>query len=298
MRKTLLTILGALLSLLVSAQEWEAVKADPAYIWGEGWGASIDEADQQALSALISRITIAVVSDFRQVEEQVLSSKGDEHYRMQSLRSSSYSNVTLSNTHRTILRSGRKSHVGRWIHRSELDLIFADRKFRILEYEKSARSAELAGRIDDALRYHYWAYVLLRSLQRPSELRSEDGRMLLNSIPESISAILEDVNVRMTSHVGDVVKLNFTFRGRPVGGLDFCYFDGARWSSMTFVRSGWASLDMAPGALAEYIQLKVEYAYYGDSLMDGELFDTMAVLNLKPIRKSYITFKAKTENVP
>ena len=99
--------------------------------------------------------------------------------------------------------------------------------------------------------------------------------------------------MRMTSHIDDVVKLNFTFRGRPVGGLDFCYFDGARWSSMTSVRSGQASLDMAPGALAEYIQLKVEYAYCGDSLMDGELFDTMSVLNLKPIRKSFITFRTR-----
>lgn len=117
--------------------------------------------------------------------------------------------------------------------------------------------------------------------------------MLLNSIPESITAILDDVNVRMTSHIGDVVKLNFTFRGRPVGGLDFSYFDGARWSSLTSVRSGQVSLDMAPGALAEYIQLKVEYAYCGDSLMDGELFDTMSVLNLKPIRKSFITFRTR-----
>ena len=293
MRRICITILWMLSSLIVSAQDWEYVKTDNAFIWGEGWGLSVDEADQQALSSLVSKITVAVVNDFRQVEEQVLSSKGDEHYLMQSNRSSAYSSVTLSNTHRVVLRSGRKSHVGRWIRSDELDVIFADRKSRIMEYEACALSAERAGRVDDALRYHYWAYVLLRSLQRPSELRSEDGRMLLNSIPESINAILEDVNVRMTSHVGDVVKLNFTFRGRPVGGMDFSYFDGARWSSMTTVRSGLASLDMAPGALADYIQLRVEYAYCGDSLMDGELFDTMTVLNLKPIRKSFITFKTR-----
>ena len=293
MRKTFLSLIWMLSGLVAFAQDWEDVKADSSFIWGEGWGSSIEEADQQALSSLISKITIAVVSDFRQVEEQVISSRGEEHYMMQSNRSSAYSNVTLSNTHRVVLRSGRRSHVGRWIHRDELEVIFADRKSRILEYEECAMAAERAGRVDDALRYHYWAYVLLRSLQRPSELRSSDGRMLLNSIPERITAILDDVNVRMTSHVGDVVKLNFTFRGRPVGGLDFSYFDGARWSSMTSVRSGQVSLDMAPGALAEYIQLKVEYAYCGDSLMDGELFDTMSVLNLKPIRKSFITIRTK-----
>ena len=293
MRRICITIIWMLSCLFVSAQEWENVKTDTSYIWGEGWGSSVDKADHQALSSLVSKITIAVVSDFRQVEEQILSSSGDEHFLMQSNRSSAYSNVTLSNTHRVVLKNGRKAHVGRWIHRDELDVIFADRKSRILEYEDLASDAELAGRLDDALRYHYWAYVLLRSLQRPSELRSEGGLMLLNSIPESISSILEDVHVRMTSHIGDVVKLNFTFRGRPVGGLDFSYFDGARWSSLTSVKSGLALLDMAPGALADYIQLRIEYAYCGDSLMDGELYDTMSVLNLKPIRKSFITFRTR-----
>ena len=128
MRKIFISLVWMLSCLAAFAQNWEGVKADSSYIWGEGWGPTIEEADQQALSSLISKITIAVVSDFRQVEEQVLSSRGDEHYLMQSNRSSAYSNVTLSNTHRIVLKGGRKSHVGRWIHRDELDVIFADRK--------------------------------------------------------------------------------------------------------------------------------------------------------------------------
>ena len=49
---------------------------------------------------------------------------------------------------------------------------------------------------------------------------------------------------------------------------------------------------MARGSLAEYIQLRVEYAYCGDSLMDGELYDTMSALDLKPIRESFIVVRA------
>ena len=47
------------------------------------------------------------------------------------------------------------------------------------------------------------------------------------------------------------------------------------------------------GALAETIQLQIEYAYKGDSLMDAELYDTMSVQELKPIRKSFITFRTR-----
>lgn len=291
MRRLVLLLAAMLSGLVLHAQEWMAPWEDGSVIWGEGWGTSVEEADQNALSSLVSKITVAVTSDFRQVEQQVLSSRGDELYLMQSHRSSAYSSVTLSNTRREVIRGGKKSHVVRWIRRDELDLLFEDRKARILEYEQQACAAERESRVDDALRCHYWAYILLRSLQRPSELRAEDGRMLLNAIPESIASVLEDVKVRKVSRVGDAVHLSFSFRGRPVVGLDFKYFDGARWSAMTSVRTGQATLEMAPGALAEYIQLKVEYAYAGDSLMDGELFDTMNVLNLRPIRKAFICFK-------
>lgn len=292
MRKLVLLTACLLGCLGARAQDWERVKADGSFLWGEGWGSSVEEADLRALSSLISRITVAVTSDFRQVEEQVRSSRGDEYSLLRSNRSSAYSSVTLSNTRRVVLRDGRKAHVGRWIPRDELEGLFADRKARIMEYEEAALRAEAEGRVDDALRNHYWAYVLLRSLQRPSELRTPDGRMLLNAIPDSINAILDDLRVRVTAHAGDVVRLGFTFRGRPVGGLDFTYFDGARWSQGVSVRSGQAALDMAPGALAETIQLRVEYAYMGDALMDGELYDTMSALGLKPLKKSYIFFRA------
>ena len=292
-RKLLAVALLSLLGAVAFAQDWEHIVADPSLIWGEGWGSSVEEADRQALSSLVSRITVAVVSDFRQEEQQVRSSQGDSHYSMQQNRTLAYSNLTLTNSHREVMATGRKSHVGRWIRRDELEAIFADRKARVLSYEESALEAETATRLDDALRYHYWAYVLLRSLQRPSELRNESGQVLLNALPERINGLLDDLQVRVVGRQGDRVRLAFSFRGRPVHGLNFSYFDGARWSSLTSVRDGVAELAMAPGALSETIQLRVEYAYAGDSMMDGELCDTMSVLDLKPIRKSFIIFRAQ-----
>ena len=291
MRRLSLIIAGVLSCLGGFSQGWRVPGEDGSVIWGEGWGRSVEEADREALSALVSRISVAVTSEFRQVEQQALSSRGEEHLLIRSHRSCAYSSATLSNTHREVFRDGRKTRVVRWIGRDELEVFFADRKARIFEYERCALKAEREVRLDDALRCHYWAYVLLRSLQRPSELRLEDGRMLLNVIPESIAALLDDLTVRRVSRAGNAVRLCFSFRGKPVEGLDFQYFDGARWSEMTSVRSGQATLEMASGALAEYIQLKVEYAYAGDTLMDGDLRDAMEVLELKPLRKSFITFR-------
>ena len=276
-----------------ASQEWERVKADGSLLWGEGWGASVEEADGNALSALASRIAVVVVSDFRQVEEQVRSSRGDEHYLMQSNRTAASSSVTLSNTHRVVIKEGRRAHVGRWIRRSELDGIFDARIERILEFENSALRAEAGGRVGDALKFHYWAYALLRTLPNPAGLRDRSGRMLINAIPEQINFILDDLKVTSKGRQGNTVFLAFAFRGWTVSGIDYTYFDGARWLPGAPVDGGRTSLEMAPGALAETIQLRIEYAYAGEAALDAELRDALVTMERKPLKKSFLIFKTQ-----
>ena len=45
MRRICITIIWMLSCLAVSAQDWEYIKTDNSYIWGEGWRSSVDEAD-------------------------------------------------------------------------------------------------------------------------------------------------------------------------------------------------------------------------------------------------------------
>ena len=285
--------------LLLSAvpawsQAWESVTADSTtFLWGEGWGRSVEEADREALTALSSRISVAVVSACSQSEAQVRSSAGDSYRLSLSSRTETYSSVTLSGSHREVIRSGRRAHVGRWIRRSELESLFLSRKERILGYEASALEAEGECRLDEALRCHYWAYVLLKALPDPGGVRLDGGRPLLNEIPERIGALLDGIDVRVTGRKGEDLRLQVSFRGRPVEGLDFSYFDGRGWSALTGVRDGSATVRMAPGALAETLQLRIEYAYRSDASMDPELHDMMDLLRMRPMRKSYIFLPVK-----
>ena len=54
--------LGALLllALTASAQSWEEVREDDDYIYGEGWGSTVAEAERQALANLIGKIATNV----------------------------------------------------------------------------------------------------------------------------------------------------------------------------------------------------------------------------------------------
>ena len=114
--------------------------------------------------------------------------------------------------------------------------------------------------------------------------------MLLNSIPERMNAIFDDLEPRATKR-GSALVLSFRFRGLPVRGLDFTYFDGARWSSQCSAPGGSAQVELAPGALADVVQVKIMYAYCGDALMDNELADILASAELKPLKKSLKIFR-------
>lgn len=272
------------------SQTWDEVRYNGEYICGEGWGRSVEEADREALSALGSRISVAVSSSFLHTEDQRISSSGKEYVSVTNSTLSTQSFTRLSNTTMVVMRDGRRYHVARWIRRDEIDRLFSDRKSRALEYESLAEQAEWDLRLDEALRYHYWAYTTLRSLSRPSEVRDEQGRMLVVRIPERINAILSGLEVTARK-TGNALSLEFRYGGAAVRGLDFTLFDGQRWSCPISVRDGRASAKLPAGALGEIIQLRVEYAYIDEARLDDELGAMLSSADTKPFRKSIIIFR-------
>jgi len=63
------------LTLAVHGQSWDSIKKDSTYIWGEGKGSTVAEADRNALSDLTSKITTHVSSTFDIIEEETSDGK-------------------------------------------------------------------------------------------------------------------------------------------------------------------------------------------------------------------------------
>ena len=293
--KKVATILLLLLSgVAASAQNWELIKEDTnTYLWGEGWAETLDEADQQALASLISKISIVVVSDFEMLEGEN-ASKGDyEHYVESKI--STFSQATLTNTEMVVLSNEPDAHVGRWIKRSEIDRIFEGRRNKVMEFVENAERAEGKGKVDDALRNYYWAYSLLKTLQHPSELKYMDkqgtNRTLVSWIPAQIDEIMDDIKPVVTGRNGDELEIFFSFRNKPVASLDYTYFDGSRWSNLYSAKDGKGVLELSPGALGENIQIKYEYAYKNEAHIDKELYSVINVVKSNAIRSSYANIK-------
>jgi len=294
MRRVFILFVFCLVPFSVGAQNWDFVKADTrTYISGEGWGETIEEADKQALAAIISKISVLVSSNFEQLEGEKTTADGQEYERYIESKINTFSNATLTNTESVIISNEPDAHVGRWIRRSEIDRIFEGRKAKVLEYVGNAEKAEKKGKVDDALRNYYWAYTMLKTLQHPSEMAyvAADGEphTLVSWIPAQMDDIFDEIKPSVVAKKGNDVELFFKYKGNPVTSLDYTYFDGSHWSNIYSAKDGKGVLELAPGAPGEHLQLKYEYAYRNEAHIDRELYDVINAVKGNSMKGSYVT---------
>ena len=164
----------------------------------------------------------------------------------------------------------------RYIKKSEVQQIFSEREERVKDYVRAAVAAEKKGRVDNALRYYYWGYNLLKSIQSPATVKFDNEgsqQFLLNWIPEQMRDIMGRISMNVASYDEESgeVELLVNYNGKPVTSLDFTYFDGAQWSNPTAAKDGMAQIELRPNSRVSNIQLKYEYAYKKQARQDAEL---------------------------
>lgn len=301
-RLYILYIMCSFVALPALAQSWESVKTSSDYLWGEGWGSSVAEADQQALRDLISKISVHVSGDFKIEEEETTTNGSLEAQTRVSNVVNTYSQATLTNTERLIVENEPDAHVGRWVKRTEVNRIFESRKAKVKDLVDAALRAETAGKVDFALKDYYWALTLLKSLQHPNEVKyttDEDGKehLLMTWIPERMNLVFADVAAQVIGRNGDDVDLQFTYKGKPVNSLDYTYFDGRDWSNIYSAKNGQGVLELAQGNVSTSYQVKLEYEFRGEAHIDKELESVLAVVKSTPMRNAYLNVKAETQSV-
>lgn len=282
--------------MIVNAQSWDTIKKDKSYVWGEGYGTTVSEADRNALLDLTSKIATHVSSAFDVIEEENSDGGKVDSKTYISNRVKTYSNATLNNTERIIIQNEPDAHIGRWMKRSEIMKIFESRKAKAIDMVSTALRAEQMGKVDDALRNFYWAFALIRSLQHPNEVTytTDDGisHILMNWIKERMNAIFDDVNIKVIGRENDDVDLLITYKGKPVTSIDYTFFDGRDWSYIYSAKDGQGVLELAKGNTNENYQIKVEFEYKDESHIDQEIESVLEVVNSVPMRKSYKNVEA------
>lgn len=280
-------------TLAQTAGHAEDFKNNADYIWGQGYGATVKEADREALADLMSKISVQIESDFVIDEREVNTAAGNDAQSTVKSVVRTYSQGTLKNTRSVIVSEGPPTAaVIRYIKRSELEKIFKEREENVLSYVYSARNAEKAGRIDAALRYYYWASCLLKSLQNPSQVKFTDDGVkypLSMWIPEQIRTILSLIKVEVTKVEGQEVSLLFTYKDKPVTSLDFHYWDGMNYSNIFSAKDGIMQVEMRPGAPTNKFNIQYEYEFKSQMRQDPELEQVMNIFNTVNYKEATVT---------
>lgn len=303
-KKRFLNISLAIATLLLCSEtlcaiSWDEIKQNPLYLYGEGWGASDAEADKHALADLISKISVNVSSTFTVTEDELQQNGQTNSESYARSKVETYSQATLTNTGKIVIAHEPDAHIGRYILRSEIAKIFKSRENRIKEMIGLAKQGERLGKIDDALRYYYWAFCLLKTLQRPNETTYTDEsgtHILINWIPNQMNAVFDNISIRPIKTENNIMEIAVEYKNRPVDSFDYTYFDGQNWSNIYSARDGRGVIELSPGAITDNIRIKCEYEYRNEAHIDNEIENVFNIVKGQAFRKSYITVSGAAVN--
>lgn len=290
--KRLTLALGIIITmaLTVTAQGVDGIKRNSSYLYGEGGGVTLQAAKEAALADLIQKISVTVHSDFTSKERE-LNQDGnvtsDAEY--QSIIRS-YSTATLTNVKTIVLKPEPDASVFLYIAKSEIDRIFESRVAKAKEFVGNADEALKNGQIDDALRYYYWSYCLVKSLRYPNEAKIfVDGqeRSLLAWLPTRIDDVMDKVKVQSRRTADNTYEITATYDGRPVRSMDYTYFDGVDNSPVYSILDGKGLVELRPGMAMDAVQLKLEYEFRGLSRNDSEVEAVVGAMKPAVYRRAY-----------
>lgn len=290
--KRLTLALGIIITmaLTVTAQGVDGIKRNSSYLYGEGGGVTLQAAKEAALADLIQKISVTVHSDFTSKERE-LNQDGnvtsDAEY--QSIIRS-YSTATLTNVKTIVLKPEPDASVFLYIAKSEIDRIFESRVAKAKEFVGNADEALKNGQIDDALRYYYWSYCLVKSLRYPNEAKIfVDGqeRSLLAWLPTRIDDVMGKVKVQSRRTADNTYEITATYDGRPVRSMDYTYFDGVDNSPVYSILDGKGLVELRPGMAMDAMQLKLEYEFRGLSRNDSEVEAVVGAMKPAVYRRAY-----------
>lgn len=286
-RSAFIIVTFLFIALAAKGQSIEEIQTSKDYIWGTGNAASLKKADNEALAALISQISTNVSSKFEQLTEG--GTDGDKATVDETFKSviNTYSRATLNNTRRIVIQNEPEAVVMSYIKVAEIQRIFDGRKTKILDFAQEAIRAEKKAQVADALRYYYWALVLLQSYPDGNFLtmKDEEGKDLLLTtwIPKQMNDIFSNLKVSMEStHLdGDLktINLKVLYKGQPARNYDYTYFDGRDWSNIFSAKDGTGIVELPVLANARNLQLRTEYMFEGEANIDNELSEVMGTVN-------------------
>lgn len=237
-RALTLTIL-AIFTMYSHAQSIDEIKKNSNYIWGEGNGTTMSDAEGEALRQMSVQISVSVYNSSYDEESN---DNSVQKAVLQSVSSAKFTNVQMR-----VLEEEPNAKVFCFMSRSEVKKMFEKRANHIVNMVDAGKTAESRMMIDEALRNYYWALVLAKTTPEPVEIEFNDKTGEATSLlPIKIKSVLAMINASVDEiQDGKNLILGFTYNGKPVSSLNFKYNDGQSIVGPIVARDGIGEASMA-----------------------------------------------------
>ncbi len=237
-RALTLTIL-AIFTMYSHAQSIDEIKKNSNYIWGEGNGTTMSDAEGEALRQMSVQISVSVYNSSYDEESN---DNSVQKAVLQSVSSAKFTNVQMR-----VLEEEPNAKVFCFMSRSEVKKMFEKRANHIANMVDAGKTAESRMMIDEALRNYYWALVLAKTTPEPVEIEFNDKKGEATSLlPIKIKSVLAMINASVEEIQDNKnIILGFTYNGKPVSSLNFKYNDGQSIVGPIVARDGIGEASMA-----------------------------------------------------
>lgn len=259
------------------------IKKSDNFIYGIGESPSYEKADKNALSDLVSQISVTVESSFEIIGTEI--NLNYTEYAKSVIKT--YSGTTLNNVQRIEDEKDGVYTVIRYIPKEDINKIFEDRKKGITEYAKEGIRSEWKLQIGDALRNFYWANILLRSHPDYNDMyfhQDNDSVLMKVFLPNKINDILSNINLSIIEHSYITEEqyskytLGLKYKDGDIQNLDYTYKSDNRWSGTISANNGLAFVEYYGDKQKKdrEIIIRVEYRYEDKGYFDKDVQSVLA----------------------
>ena len=302
--KAIFTILCFLIFLSASfAQSIEEIKSSGKYYWGEGKSTNLNIADRNALTDLISQISVNVKYSNMIIKQE----EQDAYNEYTESITKTYSNATLSHAERKVIEGENEVKVIRYITKNQLTEIFNERKEKIFDYIKSAKQAETDERIGDALKYYYWSLALLNSHPDCNKIKyplgGDDELVLITALPDKINSIIHKINCEVIKtekreNVTDAY-VKFMYEDKPIQSFEFTYWMGDTWSVQNATKNGIGLIQLTGNEkdLIDNLRIRIEYTYLNNSRIDPDVNNVLEMTNIPFFKNAEISLNIDNKTI-
>jgi len=223
------------------AQSVAEIKNNNSYVWGEGIGLTVDEAEQAALAQMSRSISVSIFNMSLDADENGNSMQKSV---LQSVSSAKFSNVQIK-----VLSEEPKARIFCYVHKEDVMKMFRQREQRISDLIETGKTAEERLQIDDALRCYYWALALSKLNPEPVKVSFGNQQGLSSSLlPAKIKSVLNMIKAEITDGEdngnGVNARIRFKYNGKDVSSLQFNYNDGQSIVGPVSAKDGIGEVDL------------------------------------------------------